>query len=100
VEGDSAEEQGEAAEEPAQAQGQGKASPPGKRKVKVLATSHSHFPSATGPDRLWWRCRDAIRAECCCFCPEAVLSILFVGLQADWTPELHRRFVQAVEQLG
>jgi SHAQKYF class myb-like DNA-binding protein len=28
-----------------------------------------------------------------------VLSV-HVYLQVDWTPDLHRRFVQAVEQLG
>jgi two-component response regulator ARR-B family len=26
--------------------------------------------------------------------------LLYMLLQVDWTPELHRRFVQAVEQLG
>jgi SHAQKYF class myb-like DNA-binding protein len=26
--------------------------------------------------------------------------VLYTSLQVDWTPELHRRFVQAVEQLG
>jgi SHAQKYF class myb-like DNA-binding protein len=28
------------------------------------------------------------------------LCIIIVNYQVDWTPELHRRFVQAVEQLG
>lgn len=28
------------------------------------------------------------------------LGLNFLVLQVDWTPELHRRFVQAVEQLG
>lgn len=27
-------------------------------------------------------------------------SFFFLSLQVDWTPELHKKFVQAVEQLG
>lgn len=29
-----------------------------------------------------------------------VIVASWVGFQVDWTPELHKKFVQAVEQLG
>lgn len=29
-----------------------------------------------------------------------MMKLIYLTIQVDWTPELHRRFVKAIEQLG